>query len=527
MRRKKISLVLALAMCLTLCIPAFAKDIVEDSIPAFNYEEMFVSAASADGALADDYAYELYNAFEQDPMGFVSAASELPDEMLLSISRLLPYYPSVYLSRDDFENSIISFKESHELTASEENVINKILQAVSDGRDADTSIDHGSATLSPVPQFNPQYLDTLIDTYFEVGNYDDEELNQTFNEVYRLEPALFSSALENLTTVQLEKIASGIALDCSQNNLESVTIDASDASALSNKQIDVLNVIEEEIEAAENSEPAPIGVELTPRATQVPTIGAILYQGSLTCGIASKLNVTYTETTASSTSRTYWTEVYGVRNGTAYLKASGSVVIPSGSTSKTQSYSIAYSNTGPVYTLVKVYASQNGTMLTSRQGASPDTVTGKWYINVNLPVNRDYLGSLSLYHANGALQKTCECLGKSQYNTAMTATKGNTPTGTYSSTIVGKGSPESSYGPYERINMVGLTGIAKTSGRSGIMIHGGDLISDTSSNHYPLGVTNGCIRVTNTNQQQLVSLIHTLINNFYATSTGTVTVTQG
>lgn len=51
------------------------------------------------------------------------------------------------------------------------------------------------------------------------------------------------------------------------------------------------------------------------------------------------------------------------------------------------------------------------------------------------------------------------------------------PTGQYTAWIVGPGTPESSYGPYERVSMDPVSGNALTAeenGCSGFMIHGGD-----------------------------------------------------
>lgn len=63
----------------------------------------------------------------------------------------------------------------------------------------------------------------------------------------------------------------------------------------------------------------------------------------------------------------------------------------------------------------------------------------------------------------------------------MTQHDGNTPTGTYRGELYPKHETNSySYGPYRRINMVGVSGIAKTSGRTEIMIHGGDPTPNTS-----------------------------------------------
>jgi hypothetical protein len=62
---------------------------------------------------------------------------------------------------------------------------------------------------------------------------------------------------------------------------------------------------------------------------------------------------------------------------------------------------MSFPNTGPIYALVKVYSSSDGSLLTQRQDSSLDTVYDKWKITVKLPVNRNYKGTLTLYNADG------------------------------------------------------------------------------------------------------------------------------
>ncbi len=88
------------------------------------------------------------------------------------------------------------------------------------------------------------------------------------------------------------------------------------------------------------------------------------------------------------------------------------------------------------------------------------------------------------------------------------------PTGEYETTVIAANTPESSYGPHKRVwlnpAISGNAKIAETAGRDEILIHGGNLTTDTSLPWYPLRPTLGCIRLENSNQKKLIDAISAL-----------------
>ncbi|MBE5966169.1 MAG: L,D-transpeptidase [Lachnospiraceae bacterium] len=174
--------------------------------------------------------------------------------------------------------------------------------------------------------------------------------------------------------------------------------------------------------------------------------------------------------------------------------------------------------------MVSVYNNTGSLLLSERTGSNPDTVTGDWKITVSLPSNRNNKGTLTLYNCRGNSVSSFECLGRSVSNDAMTVTNGNTPTGTYTGYLDGPSSPSSSYGPYKVVNMTGISGIIKTSGRSGIWIHGGDPETDKTKSWHPLRPTHGCVRISNTNQNTLQNKIENLINNSFHNKIGNIAI---
>ena len=98
-------------------------------------------------------------------------------------------------------------------------------------------------------------------------------------------------------------------------------------------------------------------------------IGPMSYEGAVVVGEEARLSVVFSSRSAGS--RTYWTEVYAVRDGTAWLKAARNVTVPGGR-SVEANYSLEFSSPGEFRTLVKVYAAEGGALLASRQGRYAD-----------------------------------------------------------------------------------------------------------------------------------------------------------
>lgn len=141
-----------------------------------------------------------------------------------------------------------------------------------------------------------------------------------------------------------------------------------------------------------------------------------------------------------------------------------------------------------------------------------------YHIIANFPSNRDYKGTLKMYNGAGSLVfGPVDALGRGSNDTnnnwdhtQWMLENSDTPTGEYSATVIAAGTPLSSYGPHKRVNMYATSGnalLAQNNGRSGIMVHGGDLTTATTATWYPLKPTHGCIRISNTNQEKLINQI--------------------
>lgn len=355
----------------------------------------------------------------------------------------------------------------------------------------------------------------------------DEEFLKVVATAYELAPVLFAEMVKNNFATEIsilaKIIAEGLTLIGHVQPEVDVHLEKSDIGSvldsLQNHIADSLLHDTTDNMAHENPEE---------RSTYVPTIGAMNYtSGTLEVDTAETLQVTFTESAHTNETRRWWVEVHQVVNNSYILKSEREVVIPAGSSSVNATFSIVFYSSCSFYTNVKVYSSQNGSLLTSRTGLYPDIVHGTWTIDVYLPTNRNNLGTLSLYSSGGWLDYQTQCLGKSAYGYSMNVTNGDTPTGQYTGYLYGPVNPTESYGIYKVVKMTGVSGNIMQHGRSGIWIHGGrDGYSSPSDPWYPLYPTYGCVRIASSAQYSLQNAITNLVNNEYHYSTGNIYIDE-
>jgi len=129
-------------------------------------------------------------------------------------------------------------------------------------------------------------------------------------------------------------------------------------------------------------------------------------------------------------------------------------------------------------------------------------------IKITLPKDRTKLGVLEIEN------KKFKCYGKADNAGAIKRNNptrdplklfGDTPTGTYKCYVTGPLSPPRTYGPHKVIYLgpeKGQCKKAEVNGRSGLLIHGGDL--GTKGNLRP---TFGCIRVSNEDMKKILDIL--------------------
>lgn len=498
-----------------------------------NYHLLFEKALTGDGADNETVAAQLADEFDKDAEDFLNSLTALQADEKTTISQLLVYGES-YGNLEVFEKKITSLRNSINDT-SELSILDDISDALSSYRFYSTEVPDGELTKSEYNVFDPDIIKGFIDDNILTRNVD-EELYHTLGNAYRMDTGLFIRTISDYDPEIIDYIAEAVAYDCNEYNEE--IINPIEAESLTASESAILKIFKNKIEADKNTETnifhlhnedfSSIGE--SPKhlnSTYVPTIGTMTYTSSpLYVGTNESLKVNFTESAHSSVERTYYTKVYTVNDGVSSLKASKSITIPAGSTSVSATYTMSFSTVGEIYTIVKVYSSNGGSLLASRQGIYSDNVYGKWRIAISFSSNRNTFGTMTVYNASGVSQMSVNCLGKSAYGYDMYTKNGHTPTGTYTGYLYGPVSPSSSYGPYKVVAMTGVSGVIVTSGRSGIWIHGGTAAS-TDSATYPLRPTYGCVRISNSNQNTMVTKITALTSSSgYHDTTGNIIITQ-
>ncbi|MDR2356580.1 MAG: L,D-transpeptidase [Oscillospiraceae bacterium] len=346
------------------------------------------------------------------------------------------------------------------------------------------------------PLFDADTLRTSIEAYKSQGYPYDEEWNALLYKFYSLDQELFASSLIGLTDSDINTVYERVN---SSQSVESMTTKTVGLNNIGTTSINMTTSIPSSFGAlSRKAWNSPSITPLVAANGPIPTIGTMSYSGTITVNQAATLSVVFTETTQTTVARSYYVQIIGIRNSTEYVKAQKSITIPIGSSSKTEIFSVTFSNAGSFYTKVKVYNTSGGTLMCQRTGTNPDISHGKWKITVVLPTNRNNTGTLTLFDASGANMFSCSCLGKSENGTAMNVTNGNTPVGPYTGFTAGPHTDTGAYGTNKYINMSGATGNSYVPPRSGIWIHGGR--SQTT-----LAATYGCVRVFNANMLTLTT----------------------
>ena len=497
---------LAAALCFGIFTQGFPAMAVVDN-PTTN-EELFSAAVGADGEDSELISYRLYQNFKTDPEAFLTELNACSESIQQTVSDFLTQ--EAYWSEDES-----AYRQALS-TVSDTAFAAQLSTQFDEYAAAQQKLTDGTPEEHALPDFDPETVKTFIDSSLLASNpYDDEEFCIKAAEWYAADPALFAEILVDYDRQEIARLANQIAFAVAENKVAQPQVMDTELDA---DAAQVLTQLQEGIASGLEARPFRCSIQtadtLLPRSTQVPTIGSILYHSGTEVG-STPVTVTISESSATSVTRTYFLEIYQIRNGVEYKKTSGSMSISAGSRSATKTFAMTTYETGVLYTKVKVYSSNGGSLLASRTGQSADTFTGTWRIQIDLYTSRNRQGDLGLYNASGDLQLHAVCLGRSASNASESVTNGNTPRGNYTGYLDGPKptSEQAAYGPYKYVR---LTPKFSTT-RSGFLIHGGR--SQTT-----LTPTNGCVRVFNADQKKIQDTLTTLVNSKYHHTVGNVNV---
>lgn len=392
-----------------------------------------------------------------------------------------------------------------------------------------------SSDEEPYVGFHAPTIRKLIDVNLACGNADEEFFHLLAN-AYLADPELLIETIMDLPDDDIAYLAKTIAYDLQKTQRQSqanVQLDSKNTEACAVNRLiatEVADTSNATLNAfVDNSIFAETSIVPIPDAdmlVQEESVQIILSLAADETDVATRVRATVSCTSSmwTSTSRRYNILFYKVRGTEVMQCGLAAAIIDPHSLTTTVSTNLVFNATGEYTVYAKIYDPSDTLLGTS--SSVPITVWGQWHIDVVLPANRNYKGTIALFDASGTTMLTGDCLGQSVSGDPMDVEFGRTPTGEYIGYLGEHYGATSSYGPYLAVRTEPISGIVKTSGREDIWIHGGDPITDTTSTHYPLRVTEGCVRVTNGRQLQIQNTITNLVSNQYHDAEGTVSIRQ-
>lgn len=383
--------------------------------------------------------------------------------------------------------------------------------------------------------FHVPTIRRMIEVNLECDNADEEFFHLLAN-AYLADPELLIETILDLPQEDIEYLARAIAYDLQKTQRQT---QATVQTGLTNPAADAVGklIALETADTKNASLDAFLDEDMLAGAVtggipdadsqSAEELTAVLSLSASEAEVASPLtsSISLSTTLPALTLRRYTITLYKQQGNERWQCGRSVALLGSNSALTTATANLTFNATGVYQVYAEVYDSSN--VLVATSPSVTVTVSGQWHIDVVLPVDRSQFGIITLYNASGESVLTDICLGKSESGDSMCVEYGNTPTGEYIGYLGEHYGSTYSYGPYLVIRTEPPSGIVLTSERSDIWIHGGDPSLDTTSPHYPLRVTHGCVRVTNEMQLQLQNSITNLISNQYHYETGTISITQG
>lgn len=490
-----------LALCVALTF-VFANHASASETEEVDYAALFAQAQSVTPDTTREYVDALNEAFEANQIAFLDALSDENDHM---VSYIVFHWTSgksieeIYELRD-IVKGIDTYSE-----------YDSIVTALTDEID----VQEYALMMEPYMQyedfdapFSVPILRRFIDLNIANETFDtDEAFNHVLATAYETSPTIVAEILCDYSQTDIETLAKCLAADFVKLGKG---VPAVEYNLTNESNLDIINLIQEEITNSLNSQLTTETISLEPptaeiMSTYVPTIGVMNYiTAPLVVGQSETLSITFSESSIAYT-RQWYVEIYQVVGSTHTLIKAQTIGISPGATSATLNFNLSFTEGCTFYTHVKVYSAQGDTLLASRTGAYPDTVTAYWYIYVDLPSNRNNYGTLRLYDANGQKYLDTVCLGRSASGANQDVFHGNTPTGIYEGWLGPIQEDRAGYGPYQVVMTEGIAGniYEYKDKRSGIWIHGG---RDQSV----LQPTNGCVRVFEVDQYSIQEILTSL-----------------
>ena len=424
----------AMSLILTVTLSVTSMNTVAEASPKMspteeNLEITINSFLESDGAVAEELTDEMLKTFLETPLDFLRVIDTYPldkQELLLSrIANVAVGMPDE--ERLSFEDIIYSADETTPGISLLETYYSEALEATPPQN-----------SVSNLPKYDMESVNQIVKAYLASDSEGNEAFYNYLSNVYSAEPELMESVMMNYSDSEIQTLAKDLAALYREDSdlLERFQCDGRLSAA-------VLEAIDSSIEETSAM------TNIAPYAVYTPKITSFSYTKKIEVGTPVPLSIKLTETSGTSSARTYTVKVFCTRSGKEWQVATTTMTIPAGSTVATKNVNITFSHAGTFTTRVAVY---NGSaLLVTRSGANPDVSYGNWKITVTFDPDRLKYGSFSLYNAAGEQQVYGSALGRGENNLPENQQHGNTPCGTYSGILAGPHKNTDSFGPNKYI----------------------------------------------------------------------------
>lgn len=220
------------------------------------YTDMFLLAATADGAYAEQLSGTLGREFRKDPLNFTGALAAEGQGTIEAVARLLAY-DATYQSLEEYRVSLLKLRSSGLFASHELRVLEEMLDAVA-------QLEVGLSSTSPAPAvpptirpkaFDPDTILTLIRVRMGAGIHHDpdEEYSDVLGNAYCADPQLFAKTISVLPDDEVGLICRYVAHNVVKYGKRPGS-PAPDGWELSAKEDQVLKLIQREITKAGGDE---------------------------------------------------------------------------------------------------------------------------------------------------------------------------------------------------------------------------------------------------------------------------------
>lgn len=389
----------AMSLILTVTLSVTSMNTVAEASPKMspteeNLEITINSFLESDGAVAEELTDEMLKTFLETPLDFLRVIDTYPldkQELLLSrIANVAAGMPDE--ERLSFEDIIYSADETTPGISLLETYYSEALEATPPQN-----------SVSNLPKYDMESVNQIVKAYLASDSEGNEAFYNYLSNVYSAEPELMESVMMNYSDSEIQTLAKDLAALYREDSdlLERFQCDGRLSAA-------VLEAIDSSIEETSAM------TNIAPYAVYTPKITSFSYTKKIEVGTPVPLSIKLTETSGTSSARTYTVKVFCTRSGKEWQVATTTMTIPAGSTVATKNVNITFSHAGTFTTRVAVY---NGSaLLVTRSGANPDVSYGNWKITVTFDPDRLKYGSFSLYNAAGEQQVYGSALGRGENN---------------------------------------------------------------------------------------------------------------